>query len=362
MKKRMVQANSNGGSAHSQSAPAGGPQLPSSVTIMDVAREAGVSYATVSRVVNNKEYVKQDTREKVMQAITRLGYVANQQARSLAGGKSYVVGLLVRDLGSSYMGAIVSGVDDELSTAQYNLMLYTTHRRKTNERIYVNTLIQGMADGLLLILPRNPEAYLDTLNQSRFPYVLIDHQGLGDQVPAVGSKNWDGAYAATKYLIELGHRRIGFITGALELGAAIDRLAGYKAALIDHQLPIDPALIIEGTFFQPEGYSGARTLLNLEQRPTAIFASNDVMAFGVMEAVRDCGLRIPADISVLGFDDIDQASHVYPPLTTVRQPMQEMGRLAVKMLLERIKDPDRPVERVELPTTLIIRQSCQPPT
>ncbi len=333
----------------------------SSTTIMDVAREAGVSYATVSRVGNNKEYVKSDTRERVLKAITSLGYVVNQQARSLAGGRSYAVGLLVRDLGSSYMGEIVKGIDDALSAAQYNLMLYTTHRRKIKERIYVNNLIQGMTDGLLLVLPENLEAYLETLDQTHFPYVLIDHQGLDERTPVVITTNWQGGYDATRYLIELGHRRIGFITGMLDMLSSQDRLSGYQAALRDHGLPVDPQLVYEGTFYQPGGYSGAQSLLGLPEPPTAIFASNDVMAFGVMEAVRDAGLRIPSDISVIGFDNIAQASQVAPPLTTVAQPLEQLGREAVRMLLVRMNNPEQPIERSILPTTLIIRQSCDVP-
>jgi len=330
------------------------------VTIVDVAREAGVSYATVSRVINNKGYINPETREKVLRAVTKLGYVVNQQARSLAGGRSQVVGLLVRDLGTSYIGEIIHGIDEELANASYDLMLYTTHRRKTRESTYVATLTQGLADGLLLVLPREPGAYIETLRRRGFPYVLIDHQGIDEAGPSVGATNRQGGYDATRYLIELGHRRIGFITGSLDLGCSIDRMAGYHAALTEFGLPVDPALIREGDFMQPAGYTGARDLLALQQRPTAIFASNDVSAFGVMEAVRDCGLRIPEDISIVSFDDIPQASHVNPPLTTVRQPLEQMGRVATRMLLETIADRQRPAARVELPTELVIRASCRP--
>jgi LacI family transcriptional regulator len=330
------------------------------VTIIDVAEEAGVSYATVSRVLNNEAHVKPETRERVLRAMTHLGYSVNRQARSLVRGRSQIIGLLVHDRATEYVGEIIRGIEAELGVAQYDLMLYTTHRRKTRESSYVASLAQGLADGLLLVLPRNPEAYLASLRQRRFPYVLIDHQGIGETAPAVGATNHAGAYDATQYLIELGHRRIGFITGAMELGCARDRLEGYQAALRKHQLAADPDLIVEGDFFQPGGYTGARKLLALPQPPTAIFASNDVSAFGVMEAVRDVGRRIPEDISILGFDDIPQAASVHPPLTTVRQPLEQMGRVATQMLLEYIHDPQHPAERKELGTELVIRHSCQP--
>ncbi|MCX7680628.1 MAG: LacI family transcriptional regulator [Anaerolineae bacterium] len=331
------------------------------VTIVDVAREAGVSYTTVSRVLNNKENVKPETRERVLTAMTRLGYVVDQRARSLAGGHSQVIGLLVHDLGTSYIGLIIRGIEAELAPAQYDLLLYTTHRRKTKESVYVATLTRGLADGLLIVLPRNPGAYLETLRVSNFPYVLIDHRGVSEEISAVTAANWQGGYTATEYLIKLGHRRIGHITGSMDQGCARDRLEGYKAALADHGIPFDPELVQEGDFFQPAGYNGTRALLNLPDPPTAIFAANDVMAFGAMEAIRECNLRIPEDVSVMGFDDIPEASRVHPPLTTIQQPLEEMGRLATRMLLERLRDPAIGPRRVELPTRLIVRQSCQPP-
>jgi LacI family transcriptional regulator len=330
------------------------------ITIIDVANEADVSYATVSRVINNKGSINPATREKVLRAMAKLGYVANLQARSLAGGRSNVIGLLVYDLNTSYIGEIMRGIDDELANANYDVMLYTTHRRKTKESAYVATLTRGLADGLLLVLPHEPAGYIETLRRRNFPYILIDHRGNGQDGPAVGATNWQGAYEATSYLLELGHHSIGFITGRMDEGCAQDRLAGYKSALKAWGLPIDPDLIYEGNFLQPSGYAGAAALLALAERPTAIFASNDISAFGVMEAVRSLGLNIPNDISVVGFDDIPQATGVHPPLTTVRQPLEEMGRTATKMLLKCLEDPQNPVERVQLPTQLIIRESCQP--
>lgn len=329
------------------------------VTIIDVAQEAGVSYATVSRVLNNDPHVKPETRERVVHSITRLGYTVNQQARNLAGGRSHVVGLLVPDLGTGYIGEIMRGIDEALAVAEYDLMLYTTHRRKTKESAYVTSLTQGMTDGLLLVLPRDPEEYLASLRQRHFPYVLIDHQGIGDVESAAGATNWQGGYDATKYLVDLGHRRIGFITGTMDLGCSRDRLEGYQAALRARGLLIDPQLIQEGDFLQPTGFTAAQSLLALPERPTAIFASNDVMAFGVMEAVRDRGLRIPEDVSIVGFDNIPQAVQVSPQLTTVQQPLADMGHEATRMLLTLIQDPERPYQRVELPTHLVVRASTR---
>jgi len=336
---------------------------PDEVTIFDVAKEAGVSYSTVSRVVNNKEYVSANKRERVLQAMAELGYVANMQARSLAGGRTNTVGLLVHGLNNGYIGEIIKGIDDALDEAHYDIMLYTTHTHKAKESVYVTRLTRNVVDGLLLVLPRNADVYLEVLNKRRFPHVLVDHEGIshGTRVPSIVAENWRGAHSATCYLLELGHRRIGFITGSLDMGCAQDRLSAYKAALQEYGLPVLPELIREGNFLQPLGYSCAKELLNLEEPPTAIFASNDISAFGVMEAVRDQGLRIPRDISIVGFDDIPQAAHVHPLLTTVRQPLEEMGQRAAKLLLNYIANPTAEVECIELPTRLVIRESCQAP-
>jgi LacI family transcriptional regulator len=328
------------------------------VTIVDVAREAGVSYATVSRVLNADPYVKLETRERVAAALDRMGYVANRQARSLRTGRSQMVGLLARDLGTGYIGQIIAGIDAEVAETEYEVLLFTTHH-KARAPEYVATFVGGMADGILLILPYEIEAYSEMLNRRRYPHVLIDYEGAA-MGPAISADNRQGAYDGAAYLLELGHRRLGFITGDLTLGSARTRLLGFRQALANCGVAEDPALIVEGDYQQPSGYVGAQALLRLAQPPTAIFASNDVMAFGVMEAIREAGLRIPADVSVLGFDDIPQATGVSPMLTTVRQPLEEMGRQAVRMLMAYIDDPGRPYEYRELPTELVMRGSCAP--
>ncbi|MBZ0310178.1 MAG: LacI family transcriptional regulator, partial [Anaerolineae bacterium] len=223
------------------------------VTIKDVAQEAGVSYATVSRVLNHNKHVRPEKRQRVLDAITRLGYVVNQQARSLAGGNSQVIGLVAPNLAAGYMVEVLSGIDAELSTAPYDLMLYTTQHRKTKEAIYAQTLTRGLTDGLLLLLPLNPGAYLETLHAQKFPYVVIDNQGFDDFSPTVVGTNWQGAYDATHYLIKLGHRRIGFIAGMPGLISAAERLSGYKAALQTYGIAFDPQLVANGNFNQPEG-------------------------------------------------------------------------------------------------------------
>lgn len=335
--------------------------VPSKVTIVEVAEKAGVSLGTVSRVMNNDSHVAPETRERVSAVMREMGYVANRQARGLKGSRTHVIGVLAPDLGTGYIGEILHGIDSELGLNQFDLMLFTTHRTAVKEANYVANMVQGMVDGLLVVLPRNPADYTGTLTSRNFPFVLIDHQGTGNPCPAVGATNWQGGYNATEYLIKLGHQRIGFITGSMDLGAAIDRLEGYKSALRVHHIAVEPQLIYEGTFFQPDGYAGGSALLDLDHPPTAIFASNDVMAMGVMDAIRSRGLRVPEDVSIIGFDDIPQAAMVRPALTTVRQPLEEMGRLATQMLIDQLKNPEKEFGRIELPTQLIVRDSTSSP-
>jgi LacI family transcriptional regulator len=331
------------------------------VTIIDVAEEAGVSYSTVSRVVNNKSYVKTETRAKVLQAMTRLGYQANLHARSLAGGRSNVIGLLVVDLTTQYVGEVIRGIDDVLTANQYELMLYTTHRRKTKESAYVNMMARGLADGLLIVLPRDPEAYLKSLRQRDFPYVLIDQFGIDDTDLTVTAANKDGGYEATKHLIDLGHRRIGIITGWMDMVSARHRLDGYRAALADHKIHFDQKLVYEGNFTQMGGFHGTNHLMELGQPPTAIFASSDLTAVGVMDAARGRNLKIPDDLSVVGFDDVPMSAVLTPQLTTVSQPLTEMGHYATQMLLNLIQKPDEKQSSIVLPTKLVIRESTTPP-
>jgi len=335
--------------------------LTSKVTIVEVAKKAQVSLGTVSRVINNDVHVAPETRERVSAVMQEMQYVANRQARGLKGMKTNVIGALVPDLATSYIGGIMHGIDTELSLHKFDLMLFTHHRIAIKEASYVADMVQGMVDGLLLVLPRNIADYTDTLTRHKFPFVVIDHQGSGDPCPAVGATNWQGGYNATEYLIKQGHKRIGFITGSMDLGCSQDRLKGYRSALRTHHIPEMPELVYEGDFNQPDGYAGASAFLELPIPPTAIFASNDVMAMGVMDAVRNRNLRIPDDISVVGFDNIPQSAMINPSLTTVQQPLEQMGRVATQMLLGVLKNPQKDVNRIELPTELIIRSSTSAP-
>ena len=317
---------------------------------------------TVSRALNNQSGVSERTRERVQAVAQSLGYVANVQAKRLAGGQTQVLGMLVPDIGTEYVGEIVRGVGDALEHSGYDLLLYTTHRDPERERKRLFGLAAGgLADGLLTVLPKTIELHLEMLEQLTLPVVIVDHRGANTRLPTVGTDNPGGARSAVAHLTELGHRRIGFITGDPATGAAAERLRGYREGLQAAGLPFDAALVRTGDFYQPRSFQAATELLSLPDTPTALFAANDVSAFGAVAAAHELGLRVPADVSVVGFDDIPSAQQVYPPLTTVRQPLADMGAAATRVLLSLLKGGEAAVPRISLPTTLIVRHSTAPP-
>jgi LacI family transcriptional regulator len=331
------------------------------VTIYEVAREAGVSTATVSRVINDRRHVRAATREKVEQAMRSLGYVANRQARGLAGGRSRVIGLLVYELGSSYFNQLIKGIDAAVTSIGYDLMLYTTHARREKEAQHAAELASGPVDGLIIVLAVDIENYIDRLHSQRVPFVLLDYDSNVPGTTFITAANRQGARDAVEHLIGLGHRRIGLITGTPGTSSARERLAGYRDALRRAEIEHDPQLVVKGDFLEGRGYEGMRRLLALDARPTAVFTSADTGAFGALRAIREAGLRVPDDISVVGFDDIPEASLVTPPLTTVRQPLREMGATAVRLLQRMMDEPDVTPRRTELATELIVRESSGPP-
>ncbi len=330
-------------------------------TIFDVADAAGVSYSTVSRVLNGHEHVHEDTRQRVRTAMARLGYTAHVSARALASGRTDAIGLLALELESSFFTSIIRGVDEQAAHVGFDLLLCTTHDRREKEAQYVARLSHGMVDGLLIILPRAMPDYVGRLRAERFPFVLIDHDEEAPGCDVVAAANRDGARQAVTHLAELGHRRIAIITGSPVAGSSHQRVLGYRDALATAGLPVDETLITQGDFLEPRAHLATLGLMRLPEPPTAVFASSDLAAFGVIRAARDLGMRVPEDLSVVGFDDIPEASYVGPPLTTIIQPLRDMGRAGVRRLAELVRDPSEPAMRMVLPTTLIVRGTTAPP-
>ncbi len=329
-------------------------------TIAEIATKAGVSIPTVSRVLNNRPDVAPGTRERVEQVIKESGFIRSR-VRNVLKESSGIVDMLVPGLTNLYSVEIVRGVEEVLERTELRLALSLTHDSLQLEQRWLAKVIDGATDGAILVLAHGQSNRLDMLFRNKIPFVVVDHRGeLGPDVPSVAATNWLGGRLATEHLLSLGHRRIAIISGDTALPCSRDRIAGYGAALEDAGIPVDPALIRPGRFAQQTGYEQTIALLDLPEPPTAIFAGSDTQAMGVYAALRARGLSVPDSMSVVGFDDVPIASIITPALTTVRQPLVEMGRVATTMLLRLIVEEPLDSKRVELTTTLIARESCAP--
>jgi len=331
------------------------------LTIADIATAAGVSIPTVSKVINGRADVATATRERVLGVIDKTGYVTGRAARAMRHGRSGLIDLVVPALDSEYIYEIIRGVEEALAPTGLRLVLSLAGAELRHERRWLNKVTDGSTDGAILVLARGQSKQLDELRQHGIPFVVVDHRGeLGPEVPSVGATNLTGGRAATGYLLSLGHRRIAVIGGPADFRCSQERISGYRAALEAADVPVDAALIRHGTFHFEAGDEEASFLLALPDPPTAIFAGNDLQALGVYNALRVIGLAAPEAVSVVGFDDVPSVARVSPPLTTVRQPLAEMGRVATTMLQRLLSGEQLDTARVELSTTLITRASCAP--
>jgi LacI family transcriptional regulator, galactose operon repressor len=328
----------------------------------DVAREAGVSTATVSRVVNRSDDVAQETRQRVFRIIRELGYSTNRSARALSGGRTGLVGVTLPKIQSSYFAVLSDAIVDALYEQDLRAVLCPTRHERDRELGLLERLMHGTTEGAILILPSESSAELRALRERDYPFVVLDPKSPLEQgIPSVSAGNAGGAATATEHLLALGHRRVGAITGPLGWCATDERLAGYRAALSAAGVRPDPSLVAEADFEVAGGRAAADRLLALPDPPTGVLAFNDNLAVGASQAARERGLSLPRDLSVVGFDDADHAALVTPALTTMRQPLGEMARMAVGLLVRRLSG--QPVEglRIELATRLVLRESTAPP-
>lgn len=328
-------------------------------TIAQIAQIAGVSVPTVSKVLNGRTDVAQQTRERVERVIEEHGFVRNRAARALRKGKTGLVDLILPRLDDEYFLPILEGVAQVLRDAGVRLVLTSTNYLPEKEMQWIDTVTDHSTDGILLVLPSDES--IGHLERSGLPFVLIHNQG-GQQsnVPSVRITSWEGGFLATQYLIKLGHRRIAYIGKTAKALDAIERIAGYRAALEQANLPLDPQLQCPGDFVEIDGYNAARSLLELPEPPTAIFAGTDRQAAGVYRALHEQGISVPDEMSVIGFDNLPYTEIMNPPLTTVHAPRLELGRTAATMLLRLINDEPLEMTRVVLPTHFVERQSCRP--
>jgi LacI family transcriptional regulator len=327
------------------------------VTIGDVAAEAGVSVATVSKVINGRWGVAERTSERVRAIIDELGYESSLVAQSLRSRETNVIAVLVVDV-EPFSAELLKGAAQAIRDTGYELVVFSGCGRADDqvgwERRYLSRVSGTLCDGAILVTPSSVDA-----NQGA-PVVAVDHNVGSPDLPTVDSDNLSGAVAATEYLLGLGHRRIGFLAGRPDLESARLRERGYRRALRAAGIRIDRALIGVGGYQPDTAEEAARALLTPDDRPTAIFAANDVSAIATMAAARTLGLSIPDDLSVIGFDNVPESALCRPPLTTIEQPIQRMGFEAVELLIGLIeKRQDLATHRM-LPTRLVVRGSCRP--
>ena len=330
------------------------------MTIRDVARLSGVSPMTVSRVINESERVRPDTRRRVEEAIAELGYVPSRLARGLIRQRTGTLALIVPDVANPFFTLIVRGAEDVARRAGYRVILCDTGSDLGVEREVIEEMLAHRVEGIAIApVSDRSRAHLRRLVKFGVPFVLIDRSVPGVDSDVVLGDSTGGARRLVRHLISLGHSRIGFVVESGEVSTARDRRRGYEEALADAGLPLEPELVAEATADPAGGLAGMRELLALERRPTAVFTVNNLVALGAIEAVRAHGLEVPDDVALVCFDDIEYASRLYPFLTVMAQPAETFGTLGTQLLLERIEGRGPESHRqVVLAAEFVVRKSC----
>ncbi len=332
-------------------------------TARDVAKKAGVSQATVSRVAGNYGYVSVETRRKVLKAIQELGYRPNHIARSMVTNTTQSIGLVVTDIQNPFFAQLARGIEEITWKHGYTLILANTDENVQRESAILTFMQEKMVDGLVLVPASSRATPVRTaLYNQKMPIVLLDRASEGLDVDTVMVDNENGAYQAVSYLIELGHRRIGMIVDSLEITTNAERLAGYCSALHDHGLAIEESLIQSCQFTRQSAYAVTAEMLKRPNRPTALFTAYNFISIGALRAIQEAGLQIPEDMSMVGFDEIDWYELNYPQLTTINQPVYDLGRIAAERLIARLKGDKTMAQEIRLKTWFVVRQSCKPLT
>jgi LacI family transcriptional regulator len=329
------------------------------ITIADIARLAGVSPSTVSRVLNGSKRVAEEKRLQVLAAVEQFQFRPNAIARGLVRGRSMLIGVLVQDIVSPFFGQLVQGIEQGLMPGEYQPMLTTTHWRSTDpdeEIRALQLLLDRQVDGLIVLAGRIPDEQLREVAK-QLPLIVVTRKIAGLEQQCITIDNQQAAYRVTRYLLGLGHTRIAHIAGASDHPDAIDRLIGYRRALSDAGIPYNEGLVVPGYFTSESGLLGIEELLARGEQFSAVFASNDDTAYGVMLGLYNHGYHIPGDISVVGFDDQLHAAYTLPPLTTMRQPAIDMGRMAAEGMLRLLDGKDAQLPAIT--PELVIRKSAQ---
>lgn len=326
------------------------------VTVKDVAQDAGVSQATAARALGGYGYASPDARSRVLESARRLGYSPNAVAKALVSNATMTVGVVLGDIDNPFFATAARGLTDVFDKHGYTVLLANADEDARRERRVVDALRSRRVDGLVVVPA--PGAELEPVVQAGVPLVQLDRAVPGLAADAVMAENAEGAEAAVAHLVAHGYRRIGMVTDTTEIASSAERVEGYRRALEAAGIAFDQSLVAVGGSTQDEAHAAARRLLERPDRPGAVFTANNFMTHGVLRAATELGLVIPVDLALVGFDDLDWTTLVNPPLTVVSQPVLELGRRAAMRLLARIDDQSSDPITVRLPTRLIVRGSC----
>jgi DNA-binding LacI/PurR family transcriptional regulator len=329
------------------------------ITIEDVANFAGVSQSTVSRVLNKKEYVKEATREKVLKAVEELGYKPSRLARGLRINSSQILGLIISDIQNPFFTSLVRAVEDVAYQNNYAIILCNTDEDPEKEELLVELMLSERVAGVIITPTREYECPILKLHEMKVPVVCVDRRVFDCETDTVISDNVESSFKLVKHLIEHGHEKIGALFGSSKITSFRERLEGYRKAFISSGLQVRNDFVKQSTPKEGEGYSLANELLDLPQPPTAIFAGNNLMALGAIHAIKDRGLSIPSDISLVSFDDQEWTQLMTPKITVATQPKYEMGKKAAELLMRRIEDYQCSVKHITLKSKLLFRESVK---
>jgi len=327
-------------------------------TITDVARQAGVSKTTVSHVINETRFVEEETRQRVLQAIAELDYRPSSAARSLTTNRTETIGVVISDASNYFFGEVLRGIEDVFRPANYGIIVCNTAEILEREVHYLDLLLRQRVDGIVAAATSQRWSILTRAEIQHTPVVFMDRSFEGLERPFAGVDNKGGAYLGTRHLIECGHREVGILAGFQRLSTMRERLAGFRQALQESDIPLPDEWVVTSELSIEAGREAMRHILSLPDPPTAVFLSNNLLSLGALLAIRELDVRCPDDVALVGFDDHPWAAVSSPPLTVVRQPARQLGQAAAQMLLALINHEELPESRVILESEVIVRQSC----
>lgn len=327
------------------------------VTIDDVAKLAGVSNSTVSRVLNKKEYVKESTRNRVYDAVAQLGYKPSRIARSLRANASQIIGLIISDIQNPFFTSLVRAVEDIAYEHNYSLLLCNTDEDPEKENLYVELMLSERVSGVIITPTREYGCPVSKLLEMNVATVCVDRQVFDCETDSVVSNNKESSFKLVDHLINNGHQRIGALFGPSKITTFRERLEGYRNAHLQHNLSLDENLIKQGSPKEQEGYVLTNQLLDLPERPTALIAGNNLMALGAFHAIKDNKIALPDDISLVSFDDREWTQLITPTITVASQPTYEMGKQAAELVMRRLENENYPIMHIVLESEIVFRES-----